>query len=168
MGSVLKTSAAALALATLPVAGAVSTGSATTAGPSPTGTSVARHEPDHNHRNSSTYMLECVEDQLRERPRKFVTGCADAKEYLNKLTWKGWGHNRARATGVLTVEPTYADKQRAAKRNEPVRAKSYPVTVVADKLVRREATQVYSRLKVTFTGKKAPGEPRTMVITLPR
>lgn len=170
MGSALKVSAAALALATLPVAGLVSAGSASAA-PAPAAgkTSVATHKnPDHNHINSGTFMLECVDDQLRERPRKFVTACADANEYLDKLTWKGWGHNRARATGVLTVQPTFAEKQHAATVHEPATAKSYRVTVVADKLVKREANQVYSRLKVTFTGKKAPGEPRTMVIRLPR
>ena len=54
-------------------------------------------------------MIECVDDQLREVPAKFTVTCADAKEYLNKLTWKGWGHKEARASGVLTIEPTFAD-----------------------------------------------------------
>lgn len=153
MGSALKISAAALAIATLPVAGFVSAGSA------------AAHGSDRNHLGAGTYMLECLDDELREAPRRFDVTCADAKEYLNKLTWKGWGHGKARASGVLTVEPTYAEKRESRGK---ARTRNYPVTVVADKLIRREANQVYSRLKVTFTGKKAPGEPRTMVIELPR
>lgn len=122
-----------------------------------------RHSVDRNHLDAGTYMIECADDQLREVPGRFVTACADAKEYLNKLTWKGWGHSTARATGVLTIEPTYADRQAGRTRTL-----SYPVAVVADRLVKREANQVYSRMKVTFTGKKAPGEPRTMVVSLPR
>lgn len=124
-----------------------------------------RHNPDRNRLNSGTYMIECVEDQLREVPTRFTVTCADAKEYLDKLTWKGWGHKQARASGVLTIEPTYAEKQESKGK---ARAQNYPVTVVADKLVKREANQVYSRMQVTFTGKTAPGEPRTMVIDLPK
>ncbi|MDO5697960.1 MAG: hypothetical protein Q4G51_08290 [Dermatophilus congolensis] len=185
MGTALTTTAAALALATLPVAGFATAGiafahdrgdhSRTHVSESTRAKSQnsrhsrhrhpghGRHHSDRNHLNAGTYMIECADDQLREVPRSFVVTCADAKEYLNKLTWKGWGHDQARAKGVLTIEPTYAEKQAGTTRTA-----NYPVTVVADKLVKREANQVYSRMKVTFTGKKAPGEPRTMLVELPR
>lgn len=159
MGTFLKTSAATMTLAaSLPLA-VLASASATAAPSAPTsaagGTAVTRVAP------TGTYMIECVDDQLRERSRKFVLTCADGNEYLDKLTWKGWGKNGARAVGVVTVQPTYAEKKAGQK------TRSYPVKVVADRLVKREANQVYTRLKVTFTGKKAPGEPRTMVVRLP-
>ncbi|MBK7722241.1 MAG: hypothetical protein IPI32_08470 [Austwickia sp.] len=110
-------------------------------------------------RTATRYMIECVDGNFVKKPTRFTLACGDDLEYLEKLRWKMWGPTSAKASGLLTVEPTYA---------EPGPTLRYPVTVVADRVQAGQGKQLFTRLKITFTGKKAPFEPRVMTVDLPR
>lgn len=107
-----------------------------------------------------TYLVECVEDQLVQRPKTFTLTCADANQFLDRLQWADWGADTARATGVVTVnlcEPSCAQGKEA----------SYPVRVTASGLVEGEASATYRTLTVTATGERPQGTPRVETFDLP-
>lgn len=108
---------------------------------------------------SATYIAECVDDNLVRSPKSLTLTCGDGNESLEDLTWTGWGEKQARATGQLssnTCEPSCA--QGTLKR--------YPVSVVVSNLDRREASEFYSRLTVTYTGDRPQGYDKTETFEL--
>lgn len=107
-----------------------------------------------------TYLIECVEENLRRAPRTFDLTCADANMRLTQLKWKNWGAKTATATGkvaVNTCSPS-CDKGKWA---------SYAVKVSASKLAMGETARAYQTLTVTSTGKRPAGTPRVEVFKLP-
>lgn len=120
---------------------------APTAGQVPLDPSVA---PSDLTATSSTYFAECVDDNLVRTPKTLTLTCGDGNESLQDLTWTGWGEKEVRATGQLstnTCEPSCA--QGTVKR--------YPVSVVVGKLDKREASEFYSQITVTYPGDRPPG-----------
>ncbi len=107
-----------------------------------------------------TYLAECVDDSLVQRPRSYVLACGDGNQSLDGLVWSNWGSPRATATGKVVVnncDPSCADGKTI----------SYPVRVVASKLIRGEASATYRVLTVTAVGQPPAGQLRQEVFQLP-
>lgn len=61
---------------------------------------------------SRTYLVECVPDELVQRPDRYTLACGDGNEWLEGLVWTGWGDPTASATGTLVTnscEPNCAE-----------------------------------------------------------
>lgn len=102
----------------------------------------------------STFMVECVESTVLREPDIFSVSCEDSNSVLEGMRWDGWGEATTRAEGTLvenSCEPSCAD-------GTPLR---YPVTVTLSKLEKGEASQFYTELKITYTGKRPEGRPAT-------
>lgn len=93
-------------------------------------------------RAAVTFMVECDQDRRVSRPNSFVLACADANEALDRLVWRGWGDDQARATGEYVFKDCVPD----CSKGKDV---AVPVRVVADQLVEGEASATYRRLTVT-------------------
>ncbi len=107
-----------------------------------------------------TYLAECVDDSLVQRPRSYVLACGDGNQSLDALVWSNWGSPRATATGKVVVnncEPSCADGKMI----------SYPVKVVASKLIQGEASATYRVLTVTAIGQPPAGQLRQEAFQLP-
>lgn len=107
-----------------------------------------------------TYLAECLEDSLVQRPRTFTLTCADANQSLEGLTWSRWGAEQATATGravINTCTPSCAEGKDV----------TYPVRVVASRLVKGEASATYRKLTVTATGDRPAGVPKVDTFDLP-
>lgn len=158
----LRTRSLALAALTAVSLGGAVTATATTASaaapaaPSRTAPSATPPAP-----STATFMKECLDDHLTNRPRRFTLACADANEYLDRLTWKGWGRSTATATGVLRVRD-------CSDSCSVGRLQSFPVKVSVNRLHRGEAAQFYTSLRVTYTKAVPAGEKRSQVYALPR
>lgn len=102
-----------------------------------------------------TFIKECAGEQS-QKPATYTLACADANQSLEKLRWSKWGAGVATATGMMRMNdcvPTCAGgKDRTVK-----------VSVRADKLQQREASQTYGRLRVTVIGKAPKGFAKTGV-----
>ncbi len=94
---------------------------------------------------SATYIAECVDDNLVRSPKSLTLTCGDGNESLEDLTWTGWGEAQARATGQISTNTCEPDCARGS-------VKRYQVSVVVRNLDKREASQFYSQLTVTYTG----------------
>ena len=88
-----------------------------------------------------TYLVECVSDELRNRPESFVLSCADGNSSLQDLHWKRWGDTSATAEGTFTTNPCEPD----CASSKPVQQH---VNVTATALSRGEAGQAYTKLEV--------------------
>lgn len=108
-----------------------------------------------------TFMKECGDDHVTNRPRRFTLACADAKQYLDRMTWKRWGQSAATGTGVVRLRD-------CSTSCSVGRLKSYPVKVVVNRIHRGEAAQFYTRMTLTYTKAVPAGEKRTEVFHLPR
>lgn len=107
-----------------------------------------------------TYLAECLEDSLVQRPRTFTLTCADANQSLEGLTWSHWDAEQATATGravINTCTPSCAGGKDV----------TYPVRVVASQLVKGEASATYRKLTVTATGARPAGVPKVDTFDLP-
>lgn len=61
---------------------------------------------------SRTYLVECVPDELVQRPDRYTLSCGDGNEWLEGLVWVDWGDPTASATGTLVTnscEPNCAE-----------------------------------------------------------
>ncbi len=107
-----------------------------------------------------TYLAECLEDSLVQRPRTFTLACADANQSLEGLRWAHWGAEQATATGkavINTCTPSCAEGKDV----------TYPVRVVASQLVKGEGSATYRKLTVTATGTRPAGVPKVDTFNLP-
>ncbi len=107
-----------------------------------------------------TYLAECLDDELVQRPGTYTLACADGNERLEKLSWSGWGEDKATATGELvtaTCEPSCA----AGKTLR------YAVRVEASALAEGEAAATYRTLTVSSVGKPPAGYAETETYQLP-
>lgn len=109
---------------------------------------------------ASTYLVECVPDELVQRPGQYTLSCADGNEMLEDLVWVDWGEPTASASGTLvtnTCEPTCAEG-RLARR---------PVTVTATDLALGEGAATYRTLSVAHGADRPEGVPPTERFELP-
>lgn len=110
--------------------------------------------------SSRTYIPECLADNFLEKPTSMTLSCADSNESLDGLAWSGWGQERATATGQIvtnTCTPNCAQGK----------LERFPVQVTADRLSRREASQIYTTVTVTYTGARPAGTQQTQTYPLP-
>lgn len=111
-------------------------------------------------RAAVTYLAECLDDELVQRPRSFTLSCGDGNQSLDSLRWSNWGADRATASGSMvlnTCEPSCANGT----------MRRYPVRVVASRLVEGEASATYRTLVVTVVGPLPAGQPRVESFPLP-
>lgn len=94
-----------------------------------------------------TFIAERDGDSRVRRPAEIILTCADGSEFLESLTWRGWGEDRATAQGRYVTN----DCTPTCAQGKPL---SYPAKVVADQLIEGEAAATYRRLTVTVD---APG-----------
>ena len=98
----------------------------------------------------STYVVDCVPENLVQEPAQLTLSCADANEVLDELHWSDWGEATATATGALltnTCEPTCADGTTAR----------FPVEVRVGDPDDDEGTSFYRSIVVTPTDDLPPG-----------
>lgn len=107
-----------------------------------------------------TYLAECLEDELTQRPVSYTIACADGNASLDELTWSGWGRPRATAEGVVVQNTCEPDCASGKLRRDPV-------TVVASDLKARGTAHLYTRLTVTYTGQVPPGALPVETLKLP-
>lgn len=109
---------------------------------------------------SATYIAECLDDNLVQHPKTLTLTCADGNESLENLKWTGWAQKEARATGQISTNTcTPSCAQGTIQR--------FPVSVVAEALDQREASEFYTKLTVTYTGDRPAGVNKTEVYELP-
>lgn len=106
-----------------------------------------------------TYIAECDRDTRVRRPTDVILTCADGSEFLEGLTWQGWGGDRATAQGHFVTN----DCTPTCAQGKPV---SYPAKVVADQLIEGESAATYRRLTVTIDA-PGSGEAGQQVYHLP-
>lgn len=107
-----------------------------------------------------TYLVECVPDELVQRPGKYVLACGDGNEWLENLTWTNWGEPTASATATLatnTCEPTCAQGQFERR----------PVTVSVTDLAQGEGAATYRTLTVQHGDDRPEGTPPSEQFDLP-
>ncbi len=105
-----------------------------------------------------TLMMEKGNDDPTRKPAAYQLVLGKRNIYLERMTWTNWGAATAQGRGYMTYE-TAAGAKTIIKR--------YPVKVSVNRLVKREANQVYTKMTVNFL-KAAPTKARTMVFSLPR
>jgi hypothetical protein len=97
---------------------------------------------------------------LVSAPKSLVLACADANYGLAGLTWHSWGHASAAATGKATANDCTPDC--AAGHFH-----SYPASVSVSGLKACGKARYYSRLTITYPGKRPAGVGKRDVHTLP-
>jgi hypothetical protein len=113
--------------------------------------------------SESTVVLNC-QNRAQVRPSSYVLACADANDYLTRLSWKSWGPGLASATGVQ-------------KENDCVpycasgHFHSYPVDVVFwGSAAVRPGEQRFTRVTLLYPGVRPPAGhhpgPATVTMTL--
>lgn len=121
----------------------------------PDGDSGAAGSPAAN----STYIVECVDDNLVREPSSLTLSCSDANEGLSGLTWVAWGSSVASASGMYVVnscDPSCAD-------GTPISA---PVHLTASAPTRHGDQQFYGRITLSFDATPPPGADAVMVYPL--
>ena len=102
-------------------------------------------------RGPVTYMAECLDDNIVQKPKTFTLTCADGGMALEQLKWKGWGEDKATATGVVTTnlcEPSCAEGKVIGQ----------DVTVYATGIIDGEASARYTKLRViAINGEEGQG-----------
>lgn len=107
----------------------------------------------------STYIVECVDDNLVREPSSLTLSCGDANEGVSGLTWVAWGTSVASASGMYVVnscDPSCAD-------GTPISA---PVHLTASAPSRHGDQQFYGRITVSFDATPPPGADAVMVYPL--
>jgi hypothetical protein len=81
------------------------------------------------------------------KPTTLTLTCGDANTYLKGLSWSSFGGSTAKAKGTFVID--LCKPNCAAGKNA-----SYPVSVTATNSKKCKGTSVYSKLALTFTGRK--------------
>lgn len=103
-----------------------------------------------------TYVFSLLGDPLQE-PQTLQVDNSDFVRTLDDLIWSDWGSPEATAVGTMVAD---------SRMDGEGRLVTYPVKVVASKLVEREALQVYSSLTVISLGDPS-GYPGSEEFILP-
>jgi hypothetical protein len=96
-------------------------------------------------------VLNCL-DKEQVRPSSFILACADANDYLTKLSWRSWGHYLASAVGMQ--EENDCIPYCAAGHFH-----AYPVDVIfwgTTALTGSPGTQRYLTVTLLYTGARPP------------
>ena len=96
---------------------------------------------------------------LVARPKSVILACGDGNYALAGLSWHGWGHGTATASGKATAND--CNPNCAAGHFH-----SYAVAVTATKLKRCGSAKVYSRLTLMYPAARPAGIAKRSVQTL--
>jgi hypothetical protein len=100
-----------------------------------------------------TVVLNC-QGQPRVRPGSYVLACADANDYLTRLSWRSWGPGLASATGVQKENDCVPDCASGHFR-------SYPVNVVFwGSAAARPGEQRFTKVTLLYPGARPPAGHR--------
>ena len=106
-----------------------------------------------------TYLGGCSSlDHAKYKPHMVVLACGDASLYVNHLKWSSWGKKRARGHGRAhsnTCKPSCAQGK---FRRYPAKLKAYRRVSCT-----RGPKHQFSRVRLTFTGKRPSGAPKTVI-----
>ncbi len=102
-------------------------------------------------RRGVTYITDCQGDP-RHGPSEIIITCADSNYGVGLLRWRGWGTQRAVASGVAVVNNCIPDCTRGAFAQ-------YPVTVVLTHIRDGEAAAFYTRMAILAPDAPGAGMP---------
>ena len=113
--------------------------------------------------SQSTVVLNC-QNRAQVRPSSYVLACADANDYLTRLSWKSWGPGLASATGVQKENDCVPDCASGHFH-------SYPVDVIFwGRIAVRPGEQRFTRVTLLYPGARPPvghhPGPATVTMTL--
>jgi hypothetical protein len=110
---------------------------------------------------AATVVVSCL-GQGQVRPTGFVLTCADANDYLSKLTWAAWGSTAAFATGTEWMNDCVPSCARGHFH-------SYAVLAVLWRAAPRPGhagEQHYTRLTIIYRGSRPAAFPVTRTLDL--
>jgi hypothetical protein len=109
-----------------------------------------------------TVVLNC-QGRGQIRPGTFILTCADANDYLTRLSWASWGPANARATGVQKENNCVPDCAAGHFRSYPVKVTFWGRTTV------RPGEQRFTRVTLRYPDARPPvdGRPGPASVTMP-